>query len=383
MKDILWLIQKTLSVLLKNKKGLFIIISLPIIGTLISFSMYGNMGQGTLNIGVINKENQSIANDTVKFLEGLNHVKVSKIKESEVEDKLTSKKLDGVITLDSGFSKSVREGKPNHIEISSIKGDQVTGFIKSYLYNYIDNVAAISKVAGTDQSAFDTMYAGYQKGSFKMKTETLEDTSKNKDMTNQTMGYLIMFMLFSAANLSGYILKEKEKENRTYFRLLSTPIDGKKFILSNVGVNMLLLTVQILITILFLTNIFHININMPFIVMIGVLMLFALIAIGISLVLVAFSKNSASANALQNMIIVPTCLLAGCYFPYDIMPKAVQKVADFLPQRWLLDTVSKLQQGIPISDLYLNILILFAFAVAFFLIAIYKFGRNNDARNFV
>lgn len=45
-----------------------------------------------------------------------------------------------------------------------------------------------------------------------MKTETLEDTSKNKDMTNQTMGYLIMFMLFSAANLSGYILKEKKIE---------------------------------------------------------------------------------------------------------------------------------------------------------------------------
>lgn len=86
---------------------------------------------------------------------------------------------------------------------------------------------------------------------------------------------------------------------------------------------------------------------------------------------------------MQNLVIVPTCLLAGCYFPYDIMPKAVQKVADFLPQRWLLDTIAKLQQGIPFSELYLNILILFAFAIAFFLIAIYKFGRNNDARNFV
>ncbi|MBL2121084.1 ABC transporter permease, partial [Klebsiella pneumoniae] len=93
------------------------------------------------------------ANDTVKFLEEINHVKVSKVKESEVEDKLTSKKLDGVITLQSGFSESVREGKPSNIEISSIKGDQVTAFIKSYLYNYINNVAAISKVAGTDQSA--------------------------------------------------------------------------------------------------------------------------------------------------------------------------------------------------------------------------------------
>ncbi|WP_342718960.1 ABC transporter permease [Bacillus paramycoides] len=381
MKDILWLIQKTLSVLLKNKKGLFIIISLPIIGTLISFSIYGNAGQGTLNIGIVNKENEPIANDTIKFLEGLNNVNVSKIKESEVEDKLTSKKLDGVITLESGFSKSIREGKPDHIEVASIKGDQVTGFIKSYLYNYIDNVAAISKVAGTDQSTFDTMYAGYQKNAFKMKTETLEDTSKNKDMTNQTMGYLIMFMLFSAVNLSGFILKEKE--NRTYFRLLSTPIDGKKFILSNVAVNMMILTLQIVIAVLCMTNVFHTNINMPFIVMIGVLMIFALIAVGLSLVIVSFSKSSAASNAMQNLVIVPTCLLAGCYFPYDIMPKAVQKVADFLPQRWLLDTISKLQQGIPFSELYLNILILFAFAVAFFLIAIYKFGRNNDARNFV
>ena len=55
---------------------------------------------------------------------------------------------------------------------------------------------------------------------------------------------------------------------------------------------MIILTVQILITILFLTNVFHTNINMPFIVMMGVLMLFALIAIGISLVLVAFRKLS-------------------------------------------------------------------------------------------
>ena len=87
---------------------------------------------------------------------------VSKVKESEIEDKLTSKKLDGVITLASGFQKRSRR-KPDHIEIASIKGDQVTGFIKSYLYNYIDNIAAISKVAGTDQSTFDNMYAGYQK----------------------------------------------------------------------------------------------------------------------------------------------------------------------------------------------------------------------------
>ncbi|MDM5188043.1 ABC transporter permease [Bacillus sp. DX4.1] len=381
MKDILWLMQKTLSILLKNKKGLLIIIGLPIVGSLMAFLIYGNAGQGTLRIGVVNNENHYIASDTVKFLEGLNHVKVSKIQSSEIEEKLASKKLDGVITLDSGFSQSVRDGKPSHIQISSIKGAQITSFIKSYLYNYIDNITAISKVAQDNQSTFDKMYASYQKSSFKLTAHTLNDTSKNKDMTNQTVGYLIMFMLFSAVNFSELILKEKE--NRTYFRLLSTPIDGKKYILSNVAVNMLILIVQIVVTVLFMTNVFHIDTNMPLLVMIGVLMIFGLIAIGLSLAIISFAKSSTSANAMQNIIITPTCLLAGCFFPFEIMPASVQKIADFLPQRWLLDTMGKLQQGTPFSDLYLNILILFTFAIAFFLIAIYKFGRNNDARNFV
>lgn len=381
MKDILWLIQKTLSVLLKNKKGLLIIIGLPIVGTLISFLIYGNVGQGTLRIGIVDHENHYIANDTVKFIEGLDHIKVSKIQSSEVEENLASKKLDAVITLDSGFSQSVRDGKPSHIEISSIKGAQITGFIKSYLYNYIDNITAMSKVAQDDQSKFDKMYVSYQKNSFKLTAHTLKDTSKNKDMTNQTVGYLMMFMLFSAVNFSELILKEKE--NRTYFRLLSTPIDGRKYILSNVAVNMVIMMIQIIVTVLFMTNVFHIAPHMPLIVMIGVLMIFGLIAIGLSLAIVSFAKNSTSANAMQNIIITPTCLLAGCFFPFDIMPASVQKIAEFLPQRWLLDTIMKLQQGTKFADLYLNILILFAFAISFFLIAIYKFGRNNDARNFI
>lgn len=381
MKDILWLIQKTLSVLLKNKKGLLIIIGLPIAGALLSFLIYGNVGQGTLRIGVVNHENQYIANDTVKFIEGLDHVKVSKIQSSEIEENLASKKLDAVITLDSGFSQSVRDGKPSHIEVSSIKGEQITSFIKSYLYNYIDNITAISKVAQDDQSKFDQMYVGYQKNSFKLTAHTLKDTSKNRDMTNQTVGYLMMFMLFSAVNFSELILKEKE--NRTYFRLLSTPIDGRKYILSNVAVNMVIMLVQIIVTVLFMTNVFHIDPNIPLMAMIGVLMIFGLIAIGLSLAIVSLAKNSASVNAMQNIIITPTCLLAGCFFPFDIMPASVQKIAEFLPQRWLLDTITKIQQGTQFVDLYLNILILFAFALSFFLIAIYKFGRNNDARNFI
>ena len=64
------------------------------------------------------------------------------------------------------------------------------------------------------------------------------------------------------------------------------------------------------------------------------------------------------------------------------MPSFAQRIADFLPQRWVLDTLAKLQEGQQLQGLYLNIMILFAFAAVFFLIVIYKFKRNNDVRNF-
>ena len=76
---------------------------------------------------------------------------------------------------------------------------------------------------------------------------------------------------------------------------------------------MIILTVQIMITILFLTNVFHTNINMPFIVMVGVLMIFALIAIGMSLVIVfqklIIGKCDAKHGHCTNM------LTSGLLFP--------------------------------------------------------------------
>lgn len=86
---------------------------------------------------------------------------------------------------------------------------------------------------------------------------------------------------------------------------------------------------------------------------------------------------------MQNLIITPSCLLAGCFFPMEIMPDTVRKISSFLPQHWLLDMINKLQEGQTLGSLYVNMAILLAFAVVFALIAIFRFGRNNDVRQFV
>ncbi|WP_158332813.1 ABC transporter permease [Neobacillus sedimentimangrovi] len=96
----------------------------------------------------------------------------------------------------------------------------------------------------------------------------------------------------------------------------------------------------------------------------------------------SFASSSRAAGALHTLILIPSCLLAGCFWPFDLMPKVVQRIAQFMPQHWVLNTISQLQLGHSFGSIYINLMILPEFTAVFFLFSIYKFGRNNDVRNF-
>ncbi|MBW5447137.1 ABC transporter permease subunit [Cohnella sp. CFH 77786] len=381
MKDLLWLMRKMSVSMLRKKAGLLFLV-LPIAGVLLSMLIYGSSNGMDLRVGIVNRDgDEAVTRDAVAFVEGLDRVKVVMTDEETLKKDISEGKLDSGIVFGQGFAASVREGKPERLDILSVKGAQVTAYVRAMLNSFVGNAASIGSATDGDAAAFDRIYAAYREGGFRMKTETLEDTSNRKDVTTQSMGYLIAFMMFSAVNMSELILKEKE--NRTFLRLLSSPVRARTYVLANVTLNFIILTVQIVVTLIFMKTILGIDSGIPYGSMIASLLLFALASIGLSLLIVAFAKSSPMANALQNLIITPTCLLAGCYFPAAFMPDSVRKVANFIPQHWLLDTIDKLQNGSSFGSLYLNLGILLAFTAAFTLIAVYRFGRNNDTRMFV
>ncbi|WP_103107953.1 ABC transporter permease [Brevibacillus reuszeri] len=382
MSEMMWLIRKTLKDTFRRKRSWFMYIGLPIIGILISMLIYSSVRTSTIQVGVINQDgNHPITVDTIRFMEGLSHVKVTVTDEKTLQSDLAEGRLDTGIIFKQGFADSVRSGQPGQLNMVSVKGIQVTAYLKAMLQSYISNIAAIGKEAKGDEAAFSSIYAAYSQRNFTLQENALPNTSTTKAMTYQSIGLLISFMMFSAVNMSEIILKEKE--NRTFLRLLSSPMSARMYVISNVVVNMLLMLVQIVVTLFMMKNVFHIDSGIPYGQLITALLLFAVAAVALSLLIVAFAKSTSGAGALQNLIITPSCLLAGCYFPMDIMPDTVRKISNFLPQHWLLDMINKLQQGQTLGSLTMNMTILVGFAVVFALIAIYRFGRNNDSRQFV
>ncbi|MBE9915860.1 ABC transporter permease [Paenibacillus donghaensis] len=380
--EIWFLAAKTLITTFRKRSALLIYFGLPIVGILASIILYGQQGQKELRVGVVNEDQgQQIAADTIGFVQRLDHVQIVNVTSSELKEQLAASILDSGLIIDSGYSESVLSGNPGHIAIESVKGVEVTAYMKSMLRGYIDNVAAMAKIAGGDQAKFRQLYDAYQSPDFKLTSQSVNDASTTKEMSYSSIGFLVMFMMNSAVGLSELILKNRE--NRTYYRILSSPISARTYVLANIMVNLIVMFAQIIVALFFMRVVFQMDPGIPMGEMLFILTLFALVSVSVSLVIVAFSKNTAMAGALQNLIIVPTCLLAGCFFPRSIMPEMLRRVSDFMPQSWALQSIGKLQSGEALGNIWFHLTILFAFAVVFFLIATYKFGRNNDTRNFV
>ncbi|WP_054022920.1 ABC transporter permease [Bacillus sp. FJAT-28004] len=382
MRDTLWLIRKTFISTFKNYLNLFIYFVFPVMGILLATLVQGGSGVTDLRMGIVNHDGgQTITQGVIDSVGRQDSMLVSEIKENEIKELVAAGELDAAIILPAGFAQSLIDGKPANVKIVSIKGAQVTGHVKASLDQHINNMVSIGKVVKGDKAKFDTLYEGFQKTDFRLSAEKVQDQSVNYNKTNQSIGYLLVLMLVSASNLSGILIKERE--NRTYYRLLSSPINPRTYVLSNIVVNLTMMMLQIAVTLLIMINIFHVDPGIPFWSMFLILVLFALVAIGLSLVIVAFSSSSSAASGMQNMILIPSSLLSGCMFPLALMPTTMQQLAHFLPQYWLLDTFSNLQQGVSMGALSLNLIILIAFSVALSLIAVYKFGRNNDTRSYI
>ncbi|MFD1956320.1 ABC transporter permease [Paenibacillus thailandensis] len=381
-KELRFLIWTALCATFRKRSTWLLYLGLPVAGVIVSSLIYGSAGQTALKVGVVNDDgSETVAAETVRFLQSLDKAEVTLVTPDQLRRELAAGELDSGVVLGSGFSASVLAGKPDHIAVQSVKGEQVTAYVKAMLYGYIDNMAAMGAAAGGDSAAFANIYEHYKGSTTALRSEWVNDASVQKQMSYQSIGFLIMFMLTSAAGLSELILKNRE--NRTYFRIMASPVSAKTYVLSNVIVNLIIMLAQITVTLFVLTVVFRQSAGIPAPGMGLLLALFALVSVSLSLVIVAFSTSTSSSNALQNLIIHPTCILSGCYFPIGIMPDAVRSVAAFLPQNWLLQSIDRLQAGYGWTDIAWNLLILLAFAVFFFLLAAYKFGRNNDTRNFV
>jgi ABC-2 type transport system permease protein len=78
-------------------------------------------------------------------------------------------------------------------------------------------------------------------------------------------------------------------------------------------------------------------------------------------------------SAIGNLVVISTCMISGVYWPIEIEPIFMQKMAEFLPQTWALKGFAELMaNGGTAFDILDCIGILLGFAILFFVLGMRK-----------
>lgn len=381
MRNLLLLTLNTLKITFRKKTNIIVYLFLPVAVILFTMVMYSS-GNSVLNIGVCNKSPENIlAKDLVESIKSQKKYKVEIIKESEIKDKIASKELDCAISIPENFDEEILKHDFQKLTISSIKGADATGFIQNYLNYYVKNLMSLSLASNGDKDTFNKLYEGFKNSNLKVNAIELKDTSSEKSVSFYSIGIIIMFMMQGATLVSGFILKEKKQ--RTYLRIFSTPVNTRIYIGANILAGMCIMFLQSVIVVFASKYLFNLDSGVPEIYLILILCILGFACVTLGILFVAFSSTSSQASTMATLVITPTCMISGCFWPKELMPKYMQKLADFLPQNWALEAIKQLQNGKSLFEVIPYLGIVIGFALVFFLIAMYKMKSNEDAKIFI
>lgn len=381
MQNILLLAKNTLYVTFRKKSNIVVLLLLPVVSTLLVISLYGSVGNSNVKVGVVDYDNSVISKNYFSMFKDQNGYKLSAENVSEGNNKVSAGNLDCLVIIPKDFEKSISNGTKKDIEIVSVKGQQVTAYISNITNIYTRNLLDAGRASKGDKKLFYEIVKSFSINKTSISVNTLKDRTANRLMTVSNMGFLVFFMMLGAGFTADLILKEKK--NKTFFRICTAPVSPWKYIAGNAVANFVIVTLQTLLVLVAMKQIFHIETFIPFYQMLILLLCFGFVAIGLGMLIVSFSKDSVQAGTMNTLIVSPSCMLGGCYWDVNMMPENIKKIANFMPQKWIMEAITVLQTGKGLAGIAMHISIILGFALVFFLVAIYRFKSSDRVGSFV
>lgn len=352
--------------ILKDRVNLIFMIILPTV--FIGLMMFSSFELGLPKVGIIDGDNTRLTRMIGESLKG--RAQLVNLKEEDVKSSLINSKADYIVEIDRGFTEKLINGENPELNSYSIKEANVSGATKFYIQSFLNSAENIALSVKGDENRFYQLMEEYEKGSYEAKYISVGDNSARRVNTLQGLGFLVMGMLLLSSFGSTIILKDKA--NKTYYRVFTTPVTVKNYmfqsILSFLAVSVIQIIIVFSITIFLLKGDLGPSIFNMFIIFLS----FSLVCTALGVWISSISKDKGQANALLTLIITPICMLGGCYWPRDIMPELLQKIGNFLPTTWIIRAAEKIIYGASLRNVTTEISILLLFALVFFLMGTWR-----------
>lgn len=169
-------------------------------------------------------------------------------------------------------------------------------------------------------------------------------------------GFMLMFLMAMVTSSVSVIMDDRRQ--RTMMRIFSAPVRSYEIAIGNFLGSFMVGIIQIAVVLLVGRYVLNYDYELPMYIYFLVLAAFMLVSMGLASTVAGLIRNPNNAGMLNALILTPTCMLGGCFWPISIMPDFMQKAANFVPQKWAIQAADLAATGSGWSELWLPFAVL-------------------------
>ncbi|MGN6714300.1 ABC transporter permease [Anaerocolumna jejuensis] len=363
--EILILIKKQLKLLFSNRLIILAGIAVPVLLTYLFSNSIDASKKPCLYAADLSKSSYSA--QFLQMLSSHKEITVVSTGKENILKKVDSQLIPMGLVIGKDFDNALLNNKPLPVEIiinfestdSAVLKQVITTELSTLKKVTIDS-SYLSKKSGIPiNSLTSQVFNGMKSSSSSEINSSSSDTLaiKQEEMTQTLLGFLVMFIWFVI--IQGFRTLIEERENNTYYRLLSTPTSYNRYLASKIAAAYLFGAFHILAVLLTGKYLLNLSVFEHLLPVILIFAVYILLLTGISLPLSLLMKRHEDFTVTFAVIIIATGILGGSFFSLDTAPGYLVLLSKFTPEAWgekllkavLFDNSPLTSQLVPLSAL--------------------------------
>ncbi|MFC4305722.1 ABC transporter permease [Cohnella boryungensis] len=365
-----WILAKLhLRRMLLGRKGILLLI-VPILIISGIVGLFGKASDVQVRIAVWNEDGGWLGERVIQSVRtvGLYELEVQDEAGASLEE-LKEGVYDGrwgaLVHIPPSFSETMLAGGETQVGLYRKNEQQwsvALGFTLTETADRLAGSIALAAASTSDAKAREAIVQQLldlqETGGLQIESQSLVHRNSNSFVL--VIGLALMFiMILVNQSIHGII---EDRSNRTIARIYSAPVRAWEIALGNFLGCFLIGACQVLLILTITRYVIGFDLGIPFGTLAVVMLCFLLAAVGVMSAAAALVKNAAQLGNIINLIVIPTSMLGGCFWPVSMMPDFMQKLANFTPQRWAIIALEQASSGESLSSLGLPLGVLLLFA---------------------
>lgn len=368
------IIVKELKIIVREKGNFFFLIGMPIMFIVLFGSIFGN-SDTTFTIPYIDQDQSKTSKAFLEQLDGISGFELERGEDDEQQqiERIKDGKISSLLVIPEHFEEELTSGTSQAgIRLYRDPAEtQTVAPIQAVLEN-IANIYREQKLAGAlngaglkEKEIENIMMAPID-------IEQLNTSTKQVNAISQYVpGYTVMFVFFIMITMVRRFFKERE--SGMVARMQSTPLHSIVYLIGMWIPALLSVVIQCTVLLAFGHFVYDLDLGNLFAISTIVICL-AICGTGLGLAMAVCVTGENQGLALTQVFSLGGAVLAGLWFPFEMLPSFARAIGYFTPQYWAQTGLQDVMvRGANVGGVWKGLLVLIGYGVLGILIALVRF----------